>query len=153
MENMSSKKGKRMGGLGKLSDFGQTSQPVKSKSESSAEPPTSQKVEQQQQEVTVGLRPTLGDSVDVKSVLDPELWDEGTEKRIVNINIKITRAQQSWLSETARKVRDNNNTPVPPSERVFPQHIIGVAIDLLQDTEIDWNQVKNTDDLRQQLKL
>jgi hypothetical protein len=141
MENMNAKKGKRMGGLGKLSDFSQTSQPVKSKSESFAEPPTSQKVEQQQQQV------------DAKSVPDPELGDEGTEKPLVNINIKITRTQQSWLSETARKVRDNNNTPVPPSERVFPQHLIGAAIDLLQDTEIDWSQVKNTNDLRQQLNL
>jgi hypothetical protein len=77
---------------------------------------------------------------------------EGTPQS-VNINIKITRAQQSWLSETARRVRDNNNTPVAPSARVFPQHLIGAAIDLLQDTEIDWSQVKNTDDLRQQLKL
>jgi len=57
------------------------------------------------------------------------------------------------LAETARTVRDNNDTPVAPSERVFPQHLIGVAIDLLRDTDIDWSTVRTIEDLRQQIKL
>lgn len=50
-------------------------------------------------------------------------------------------------------MRDNNDTPIAPSDRVLPQHLIGVAIDLLQDTDIDWSQTKNVEGLRQYLKL
>lgn len=120
---MTSKKGSLMGGLGKLSDFGKTSKP---QPKPKSEQAASLEVEK--------LQPVP------------------TEK-LVPINIKITRAQQRWLADTARKVRDNNNTPVAPHERVFPQHLIGVAIDLLQDTDIDWSQIKNQEDLRQWLKL
>jgi len=122
-----------MGGLGKLSDFGKTSQP------------------QQQEKLTP--------SAEMISEQQPIALPTGEQKqqreleKLVNINIKITRAQQQWLADTAREVRDNNNTPVAPSERVFPQHLIGVAIDLLQDTDIDWSQIKNLEDLRQALKL
>lgn len=132
---MTSRKGSRMGGLGKLSDFGKTSklqQESKLESTSSkdfvseSEPLASPPVEQKQQ---------------------PE------REKLVNINIKITRSQQRWLTDTARMVRDNNDIPVLPSERVFPQHLIGVAIDLLQDTDIDWSQIRNIEDLRQWLKL
>ena len=128
---MTTRKGSRMGGLGKLSDFGQTKSPQPeptaskefvSKSEQTQKPPVEQK-------------------------------QPSAQEKLVAINIKITRAQQRWLADTARTVRDNNNTPVAPSERVFPQHLIGVAIDLLQVTEIDWSQIKNLEDLRQQLKL
>ena len=69
------------------------------------------------------------------------------------INIKITRVQQQWLADTARTVSDNNDTPVAPNERVFPQHLVGVAIDLQQAAEIDRSQIKNLEDLRQHLRL
>lgn len=121
---MTSKKGSRMAGLGKLSDFGKTSKPQ-------PEP-----------------KPEIVASSEVEKQLQPV----PTEK-LVPINIKITRVQQRWLADTARMVRDNNDTPVAPNERVFPQHLIGIAIDLLQDTEIDWSQIKNVEDLRQWLKL
>jgi len=120
---MTSKKGSRMGGLGKLSDFGKTLSP---QPEPKPEQVASSEVEKQQPVPT---------------------------EKLVPINIKITRAQQRWLADTARMVRDNNDTPVAPTERVFPQHLIGVAIDLLRDTEIDWSNVRNIEDLRQQLKL
>jgi len=74
-------------------------------------------------------------------------------EKLVTINIKIPRTQQSWLTDTARKVRDNNDTPVAPSERVFPQHLIGVAIDLLHPSALDWSTVRNLEGLRQQLRL
>lgn len=68
----------------------------------------------------------------------------------MTINIKVTRGQHNWLSDTARMVRDNNDTPVTPSERVFPQHLIGIAVDLLQqsdvDWSVDWSQVRNVGD-------
>ncbi|MEH1830664.1 MAG: hypothetical protein V7L29_00895 [Nostoc sp.] len=39
------------------------------------------------------------------------------------------------------------------SDRVYPQHLIGVAVELLQKSDIDWSRVKNAENLRQQLKL
>ncbi|ANV92036.1 hypothetical protein [Picosynechococcus sp. PCC 8807] len=71
----------------------------------------------------------------------------------VPINIRIPRASKQWLADKAQQVRDNNTDPVPPKERVYPQHLINVAIALLQDTEIDWSTVRNIQDLEQQLNL
>ncbi|MEH2068672.1 MAG: hypothetical protein V7K47_11010 [Nostoc sp.] len=75
------------------------------------------------------------------------------KEKPVSINIKISREQHEWLSDTARTVRDNNLEPVPPGDRVYPQHLIGVAVELLRHSDVDWGQVKNAEDLRQQLKL
>ena len=134
MEGAMTTKRARMSGLGKLSDFGKTS---KTQPEKESEPTES-----------------------IERVTEPELLATPTDgqsqpatEKLVTINIKIPRTQQSWLTETARKVRDNNDTPVPPSERVFPQHLIGVAIDLLRQSDIDWSTVRNLDDLRQHLML
>ncbi|MBW4455711.1 MAG: hypothetical protein KME55_25085 [Nostoc indistinguendum CM1-VF10] len=75
------------------------------------------------------------------------------KEKPVTINIKITRTQHDWLTDTARTVRDNNTEAVPPGERVYPQHLIGVAIELLLSCEVDWSQIKNTEDLKQLLNL
>lgn len=75
------------------------------------------------------------------------------KEKPVTINIKISRAQHEWLTDTARTIRDNNDSPVPPGDRVYPQHLIGVAIDLLQAKEIDWSQVKNVEDLKRLLNI
>lgn len=75
------------------------------------------------------------------------------KEKPVTINIKITRTQHDWLTDTARTVRDNNTEAVQPGERVYPQHLIGVAIELLQSSEVDWSQVKNTEDLKLLLNL
>ena len=123
-----------MVGLGKLSDFGKTSLP-----QPEPEPEPTESTERV-------LKPELLAKPPVKQ------QPAATEK-LVTINIKIPRAAQSWLAETARTVRDNNDTPVAPSERVFPQHLIGVAIDLLHNSDLDWSQVRNLEDLRQQLSL
>jgi hypothetical protein len=75
------------------------------------------------------------------------------DEKLVSVNIKITKAQQRWLAETASTVRSNNHEPVPPPERVYPQHLIGIAIDLLRSTDVDWERVKNVGDLQEQLNL
>ncbi|MEB3188873.1 MAG: hypothetical protein VKL42_00835 [Snowella sp.] len=95
--------------------------------------------------------------------IEPELPPTATEQpkknprkarsKVVTINIKISQSQKNWLANTATDIRANNDEPVPPNERVFPQHLICVAIDLLKSSEIDWNQIKSEQDLRQHLNL
>lgn len=75
------------------------------------------------------------------------------QEQPVTVNIKIRKDQKAWLTDTAIKVRENNSEPVPPAERVYPQHLIGVAIDLLQAADVDWNEVRNIEELRKQLNL
>jgi hypothetical protein len=75
------------------------------------------------------------------------------KEKPVTVNIKISRTQHEWLTDTARTVRDNNTEPVPPGDRVYPQHLIGVAIELLQAGDIDWSQVKNVEDLKRFLDI
>ncbi|MGL4499777.1 MAG: hypothetical protein ACRCU2_11995 [Planktothrix sp.] len=71
----------------------------------------------------------------------------------VTLNIKISRRQKDWLSETAQTIRDNNSETVAPADRVYPQHLIQVAIDLLQSSEVDWSKIRNVEELRGHLKL
>lgn len=119
---------KRMGGLGKLSDFGRTPQP---------EQPI-------QPEIPIEHKPIRPlDSKPIASKQD----------QLVTINIKISRSQQDWLSDTAREVRDNNTTPVPANDRVYPQHLVQVAIDLLQTADLDWSQIRNVESLKKALNL
>jgi hypothetical protein len=75
------------------------------------------------------------------------------KEQLVTVNIKIRKDQKEWLTDTASTVRDNNTDPVAPSERVYPQHLIGVAIDFLEAAGIDWGEVRNVEELREQLKL
>ena len=74
-------------------------------------------------------------------------------KKLVTVNIKIRKDQKAWLTDTASTVRDNNTEPVPPADRVYPQHLIGVAIDLLEAAGVDWEEVRNVEELREQLNL
>jgi hypothetical protein len=71
----------------------------------------------------------------------------------VTINIQMMRDQQEWLAETACTIRENNCKPTLPAERVYPQHLIGVAIELLRSADVDWSQIKNIEDLQKQLNL
>ncbi len=75
------------------------------------------------------------------------------KEQLVTVNIKIRKDQKTWLTDTASTVRDNNTEPVPPSERVYPQHLIGVAIDFLEAAGVDWDEVRNVEELREQLNL
>lgn len=98
----------------------------------------------------------LTETSEVSSEANPKSKDtvvrEESEK-LVAINIKIPKTQKDWLNQTAVEVRENNNEPVPPGDRVYPQHLIRVAIELLQSADIDWSEVKNIEDLRGQLNL
>ena len=69
------------------------------------------------------------------------------------VNIKLPRSQRDWLGKTSQQVRDNNPTPVSGPDRVFPQHLITVAVELLQGADVDWSTVQNVQDLRKQLEL
>lgn len=75
------------------------------------------------------------------------------QEQPVTVNIKIRKNQKAWLTDTAIKVRENNSEPVAPAERVYPQHLIGVAIDLLQAADVDWDEMRNIEELREQLNL
>ena len=120
---------KKMGGLGKLSQFaGLKRQEEEVRSQDQNPPPPAP--------------PYQGGDSKIPN-----------EDKLVTVNIKITKSQKDWLAETASQVRDNNTKPVPPKERVYPQHLIGVAIDLLRAAEVDWGQVKDLEDLREQLPL
>lgn len=79
--------------------------------------------------------------------------DSNETPKLVAVNIKITKTQKDWLTNTAAQVRDNNTEAVPPSERVYPQHLIGIAIDLLQAADVDWQNVRNIKDLQELLNL
>lgn len=119
---------KKLGNLGKLSEFSG----IKST-------PSSAEVEDK--------------TVEVTEVKPKTKKPKKTEDKPVTINIKIAKSQKEWLAERASQVRENNREPVPPSQRVYPQHLIGVAIDLLQSVDIDWSQIHNEQGLREQLKL
>jgi hypothetical protein len=75
------------------------------------------------------------------------------KEQLVTVNIKIRKDQKEWLTDTASTVRDNNTDPVAPNERVYPQHLIGVAIDFLEAAGVDWGEVRNLEELREQLNL
>lgn len=117
---------KRMGGM-KLSDF---SQQVANDESTSSTP------------------------LKAKATITPR---NDTKKKTVGsmktVNIKISQKQQRWLANTAQAIRDNNREPVPPELRVFPQHLIGIAIDLLENQNIDLDQIKNAEELRKTLNL
>lgn len=83
----------------------------------------------------------------------PKAVPQQTEDKLVTVNIKIFRSQHEWLNDTARAVRDNNDEPVPPSDRVYPQHLIQVAIELLKSADVDWQEVRSVEDLKELLKL
>jgi hypothetical protein len=76
-----------------------------------------------------------------------------SDRKLATINIKITKVQRDWLANIASQIRDNNENPVLPQDRVFPQHLIGVAIDLLTSHDVDWDRIRNIDNLREYLNL
>ena len=115
---------KRMGGMGKLSDFGRTAPPA---TPPEPTPPTEQKKR-------------------VKK-------SAPKEERLVTVNIKVAESQQEWLADMAKKVRRNNDAPVAAIDRVYPQHLIGIAIDLLKESDIDWGKVQNIQDLKKVLNI
>ena len=126
---------KRMGGM-RLSDFGGQSASVQTEPEPSLETAITPVSRTEEQPVKVSKRKA------------PK-----KEERLVTVNIKIKESQQDWLADTAKLVRQNNDAPVPASDRVYPQHLIQTAIDFLQSAKVNWQQVKSIEELRQALDL
>ena len=141
---------------------------IKSKPETEQQPETTQETKpspvtrRQQKPATPSEKTTLNTSPTSTTVEHSNSKNAPTTKqqptplvkeKPVTVNIKISRTQHEWLTDTARTVRDNNTEPVPPGDRVYPQHLIGVAIELLQAGDIDWNEVRNVEDLKRLLDI
>ncbi len=146
----------RLGGMGKLSQFSGIKQPLtsvednrNSLDETSLEDAHQDKVEENgtsQQAVTQEEKPVTPKKPVSKT-------RKSSKDKLVTINIKIKKSQKDWLADKASQVRDNNDEPVRPNERVYPQHLIGVAIDLLKLQDMDWSEIKNEQQLRELLNL
>ncbi len=116
---------KRMGSMNKLSDFGRSQKIVKA-----PEIKPSKKVSKSSAKIVA---------------VSPE--------KLVSVNIKVPNSQQKWLADTAQQIRGNNDSAVAAADRVFPQHLIQVSIDLLKAQGIDWTEVKNISELRDFLNI
>ena len=73
--------------------------------------------------------------------------------KTATLNIQVTRAQQRWLQNTAQDIRDNNDSPVPGPQRVYPVHLIQAAIDLLRTQDIEWDTISDVEGLKEALNL
>jgi hypothetical protein len=140
---------KKMGGLGKLSQFSGIKPQQSPSAVAIVEDLPVAVVESV--EIAEQIVETPPSPVEVK--VENKIPEINKGEKLVVINIKITKGQKNWLAETASQVRENNTEPVPPSERVYPQHLIGVAIDLLESADVDWDEIKNVEDLRKQLNV
>ncbi|MCT7969740.1 hypothetical protein NG799_25845 [Laspinema sp. D1] len=138
---------KKMGGkLSKLSQFSgirQDSQPAES------EPVEPVEALEPEAEPTETLSAPNAQS----SSKDKAKRKTRAKEKQVTVNIKILGHQKDWLSETAQIIRDNNEDPVAPADRVYPQHLIQVAIDLLKSSEVNWSKIRNVEELRGHLNL
>lgn len=137
---------KKMGGLGKLSEFSgirQESEPVESEPVESVEA----------EPVEAAPSETLPAPNAQSSSQDKAKPKTRAKEKQVTVNIKILGHQKDWLSDTAQIIRDNNEDPVAPADRVYPQHLIQVAIDLLKSSDVDWSKIRNVEELRGHLKL
>ena len=129
----------RMGKMGKLSDFGQSpSTPVPQDAETILIP--------------VSEKESVSTPIAVELPTDTQSGESQPTEIMVNINIKMSQSQQEWLAAKAKTVRRNNSLPVPAKERVYPQHLISLAVELLQSANVDWEEVKTIADLRERLK-
>jgi hypothetical protein len=138
---------KKMSGM-KLSQFSG----IKSQTEPERkEPPTEVEPTQEPVEKMPVTSPTQEPVLSVPTASSTS--EPVVKEKPVTINIKIARTQHDWLTDTARRVRDNNTEAVLPGERVYPQHLIGIALELLLSCDVDWSQVKNIEDLKRLLNL
>ncbi|WP_218080876.1 hypothetical protein [Anthocerotibacter panamensis] len=69
------------------------------------------------------------------------------------IQTELSLEHHRWLVETAEQIRSNSTEPTPPDQRCYPQHLISVAIDMLQASGLDWTRVQGVKNLRKQLGL
>ncbi|VEP13115.1 hypothetical protein H1P_1830013 [Hyella patelloides LEGE 07179] len=98
--------------------------------------------------VGIAIQLLQNTSIDIEAAHSLRLERDETP---ATINIKISRQQQQWLTDTAKNIRDSNPQPTTPNERIYPQHLIGIAIELLQNAGINWQQVGSVDDITQGL--
>ena len=125
--------------MGKLSDFGQSpSTPAPQDAETILTP--------------VAVTETVPTPITVELPAPTQPGESKQLEMMVNVNIKMSQSQQEWLAATAKTVRRNNSLPVPAKERVYPQHLISLAVELLQSANVDWEEVKTISDLRERLK-
>lgn len=148
--------------LGKLSSFSgikntpETEQQPETTQERKPSPATRRQQKPATRSKTTKKSPPTSTTVEHSSSTNtPTTKQQSTpvKEKPVTVNIKISRTQHEWLTDTARTVRDNNTEPVPPGDRVYPQHLIGVAIELLQAGDIDWSEVRNVEDLKRFLDI
>ncbi len=112
-------------------------------------------------EIEVGEEVEASKEVKVEPVVEaeppktttPEKVKTSGKKKLAPVNIKLEERQRVALDEKARIIRSNNLEAVPAKDRVYPQHLIAVAIDLLLESGIDWSEVKNIKELRKGLNL
>ena len=123
----------------------------KTQTEATKQPESKPEVTTETEAKTIEAKPVKSNKSEAKVVKKTKTKQK--KEQVVTVNIKIKKSQKEWLADTASQVRDNNTEPVPPPERVYPQHLIGVAIDLLQYMDVDWNEVKNVEELRKHLNL
>ena len=128
----------RMGKMGKLSDFGQS-------------PSLPAPILEQEPEEKIAIAVAV-EEIAVELPTDIQSGESKQLEMMVNVNIKMSQSQQEWLAATAKMVRRNNSLPVPAKERVYPQHLISLAVELLQSADVDWDEVKTIADLRERLK-
>jgi hypothetical protein len=77
---------------------------------------------------------------------------KASSDRPKKINIDIGERRHNRLNEIATRVRGNNSEPVAPSERMYPIHLIQIAIDFLLDgLDLDWDEIHKPEDLREAL--
>jgi hypothetical protein len=124
-----------MGKMGKLSDFGQS---PSSPAETILTP--------------VSEKESVSTPIAVELATPAQSGESQATEIMVNVNIKMSQSQQEWLAATAKTVRRNNSLPVPAKDRVYPQHLISLAVELLQSANVDWEEVKTIADLRERLK-
>jgi hypothetical protein len=129
----------RMGKMGKLSDFGQSHKAPVPPAETILTP--------------VSEKESVSTPIAVELPTPAQSGESQPLEIMVNINIKMSQSQQEWLAATAKTVRRNNSLPVPAKERVYPQHLISLAVELLQSANVDWEEVKTIEDLRERLAL
>jgi hypothetical protein len=129
----------RMGKMGKLSDFGQ--------SPSLPAPPVAETIL-----TPVAVIESVPTQITAESSTEKPPGASQQNEIMVNVNIKMSQSQQEWLAATAKTVRRNNSLPVPAKDRVYPQHLISLAVELLQSANVDWEEVKTIADLRERLK-
>ena len=129
----------RMGKMGKLSDFGQS-------------PSLPAPILEQEPEEKIAIAVAV-EEIAVELPTDIQSGESKQLEMMVNVNIKMSQSQQEWLAATAKMVRRNNSLPVPAKERVYPQHLISLAVELLQSADVDWEKVKTIADLRERLAI